>query len=130
VSRAALPPTSPDALRDEITRLRAELENYQGHEPTVREEMAYVQSENDRLDADAEQARRIAVALEQENARLRQVVGFLLTNTIGKFAMHVYTSDIDAMAGRVTLADDPATGKTTITYQWLQDVLAAPGVAS
>jgi hypothetical protein len=77
-----------------------------------------------------ERARRIAVALEQENARLQQVVGFLLTNPLSRLSMTVYTSDIEAMAGRVTLTDDPATGKTTIGYQWRRDFLASPGGAS
>lgn len=47
---AELPPMSLDAARAEISRLRAELEKYQGHEPTVREEMAYIQSENRRME--------------------------------------------------------------------------------
>lgn len=71
---ASLPPTSMDALRDEVARLRAALELYVGHEPTVREEMAYVQSENDRLRTERDQARRFAMAFEQELAEVRKKV--------------------------------------------------------
>lgn len=126
---AALPPTSLDAARDEITRLRAELENYVGHEPTVREEMAYIRSQNDELDAAVEQARAVAVALEQENARLHQVVGFFLTNPMQQMAIRAWTSDIDAMAGRVHITD-LGNRRTEIKYEWLQDFLAQPGGAS
>lgn len=76
-----------------------------------------------------EQAQRIAVALEQENARLQQVIGFLLTNPMQQMAIRAWTSDIDAMAGRVTLTD-LGNRRTEIKYEWLQDFLAAPGGAS
>jgi len=71
---AALPPTSVDALRSEVTRLAALLGTYVGVKPTVAEEMAYVRSENDRLRAERDQARRFAVTFEQELAELRSVV--------------------------------------------------------
>jgi len=69
-ARAALPPTSIDALRDEIARLTAHINLYLVHEPTVAEEMAYLREENDRLRDERDRARRFAVAFEQELAQL------------------------------------------------------------
>ncbi|MDH6116855.1 chromosome segregation ATPase [Kitasatospora sp. GAS204A] len=126
---AALPPTSMDALREEVERLRVHLAEFVGHEPTIREEMGYLSRERMRLRSERDRARRIAVQLEQENARLHQVIGFLLTNPLQRMAMRVWTSDIDAMLGRVELAD-LGNDRTEITYQWLQDRLAAPDGAS
>ena len=70
-TRAALPPTTLDALRDEVARLNAHIAQYTVHEPTVREEMAYIKSENDRLRDERDQARRWAVTLEQELAHVQ-----------------------------------------------------------
>lgn len=50
----ALPATTVDALRDEVTRLTTELEKYVGHEPTIAEEMAHLRAELDRLEQEAE----------------------------------------------------------------------------
>lgn len=49
-------------LVDEVHRLRAELGKYVGHEPTIAEEMAYVQAENERLRTELAQARKQATA--------------------------------------------------------------------
>lgn len=70
-TRAALPPTDVDALRDEVARLNAHIAKYTVHEPTVAEEMAHLSEENDRLRAERDQARRFAVAYEQELAQLK-----------------------------------------------------------
>lgn len=70
-ARAALPATTVEALREENARLIAHIAQYTVHEPTVAEEMAYIKSENDRLRAERDQARRFAVAYEQELAQLQ-----------------------------------------------------------
>lgn len=68
---AALPATTVEALREENARLTAHIAKYTANEPTVREEMDYVREENARLRAERDQARRWAVALEQELAHLQ-----------------------------------------------------------
>lgn len=57
----------PNALRAENARLRAELAKYVGHEPTIAEEMAYLASENERLDG-AVQALAEQLATVSEHA--------------------------------------------------------------
>jgi hypothetical protein len=126
---AALPPSSVDAARTEIARLTAELAKYVGHEPTVAEEMAYAWQQVDRLRAERNGARSIAVALEQENARLQQVIGHLLTTCLERDRLTVWALDLDAMLGRVELTD-LGNSRVEIAYQWLQERLAAPGGAS
>jgi hypothetical protein len=73
--------------------------------------------------ADVEQARQIAVALEQENARLQQVIGHLLTTCLQRDQLTVPTFDLDAIHGRVKL-DDIGNGRTRISYQWAPDAQA------
>ncbi|MGA5820907.1 hypothetical protein ACPC54_23940 [Kitasatospora sp. NPDC094028] len=80
----ALPPTSMDALRDELARVRAQLAEYVPSEPTVREEMAHVRGENDQLAA---------------------IIGHLLVNVIGTTIHTVKPRDLDAFMGLV-LVDD------------------------
>jgi uncharacterized coiled-coil DUF342 family protein len=70
-ARAALPPTDVDALRDEVARLNAHIAKYTVNEPTIAEELAYRSSEIDRLRDERDQARRWAVALEQELAHVQ-----------------------------------------------------------
>ena len=47
---AALERATRQQLRDEVTRLQTELAKYVTHEPTIKEEWAYLNSENDRLE--------------------------------------------------------------------------------
>lgn len=91
---AALPPTSLDALRDEIARLTAHIAMYLVNEPTVAEEMAHLREENDRLTA---------------------VVGHLLTNPLGTTQLTAFTSDLDAMNGELDI-DEQGDDRTVITY--------------
>jgi len=91
---AALPPTSIEALRDEVERLTGHIAKYLVHEPTVAEEMAYLRRQNDRLTA---------------------VVGHLLTNPLGTTQATAFTSDLDAMDGDLDI-DEQDDDRTVITY--------------
>lgn len=62
---------------------------------------------------DLERVRSLAVALEQDNARLLAVIGHLLSNALGTTSTSAWDSDIDAFAGRVGLSEQD--GRTVIT---------------
>lgn len=85
-TQQALPPTSKAALREEIKRLRAQLDEYVGHEPTIREEMQHLSSENDTL---------------------RKAVVFLMIETAGKTSVDLWNDDLDHWAGSLDFEPSP-----------------------
>jgi uncharacterized protein (DUF3084 family) len=116
---AALPPTSLDAARDEIARLRGELEKYVGHEPTVREEMAYIRSENDRLEAELAKAQQDLRAYRAANASWLQVVvrhvanGLTSSDDTQHAAALQLTTALDGVGLNIDLAVDDEVDRFT-----------------
>jgi hypothetical protein len=82
----AIPPTSKAALREEIARLRAQLDQYVGHEPTIREEMQHLASENETL---------------------RKAIAFLMIENIGKTSIDLWNDDLDHWNGSLDFAPSP-----------------------
>jgi hypothetical protein len=82
----ALPPTSKAALREELARVRAELDQYIGHEPTIREEMQHLSS---------------------ENTTLRKAVTFLMIESIGKTSIDLWNDDLDHWDGSLDFEPSP-----------------------
>lgn len=82
----ALPPTTKAALREELARLRAQLDEYVGHEPTIREEMQHLASENETL---------------------RKAVTFLMIESVGKTSIDLWNDDLDHWDGRLDSEPSP-----------------------
>lgn len=62
--------------------------------------------ELDKLKTERDQARGIAVGLEQENARLTAVIGHLMTNAMNVSEHEAWTCDLDAlMAGSLDITE-------------------------
>jgi hypothetical protein len=85
-----------EALREELARVRGQLAEYVGHEPTVTEEMRY---------------------LSEENTRLRQVAAYLLVEYAEKNTVDLWDDDLDTMNGPFDMEPSPdRQNSTRITY--------------
>jgi hypothetical protein len=92
----ALTPTTMEALREELARVRAELAEYVGHEPTVAEEMQH---------------------LSDDNMQLRKAVALLMTEYAEKTTVDLWDDDLNSMTGRLEMEPSPGyTDRTRITY--------------
>lgn len=92
----ALTPTTMDALREELDRVRKQLAEYVGHEPTIAEEMKHLGDENDRL---------------------RQIIAFLVYDALDRPSISIQVDDIEYMTGRLDIEPDPdRIDATRITY--------------
>lgn len=91
-----LTPTTMEALREELERVRAQLAEYVGHEPTIREEMQH---------------------LSGENETLRKTAALLLVEYAEKNTVDLWDDDINSMTGRLDIEPSPDRHDSTrITY--------------
>lgn len=92
----ALPPTTIDSLREELARVQAQLDQYVGYEPTIREEMNHLSEENDLL---------------------HKAVAFLVYDALDRPSISILDADIDYMVGRLDIEPDPDRADATrFTY--------------
>lgn len=83
------------AMAAEIRRLTAELAKYVGHEPTIAEEMAYLQTENDRLTTELDLARTVPAAMRRQ-----------ITNEIRAYCPDHGTADTGRIKCHCEIADE------------------------
>lgn len=88
----ALTPTTMEALREELDRVRGQLAEYVGYEPTIREEMQH---------------------LSDENETLRKAVAFFMIEATNKTTVDAWNDDLDYRTGRLEIEPSPDRADST-----------------